>query len=217
MRWVVLALVGFVGCGGETDVASNSSDAGGDAPISGVTDPSCVDGNQYTDLPSGTCTQGASCSISTAIACPDGSIPPQTPKKWNCLCASEWSCINTDPGGLSLPSCLGSGGSSGASTGSGGSGGSGTGGSGIGGSTYTCAACASDYVTCANPGAPESVSVDVTMATAEGCHLEVKPPSSGAWDITCDPLQVCTSNASACIDAEYAGGKLTFANTTCWQ
>jgi hypothetical protein len=198
-------LAGVLGCGGQTDAASDSPDAGGDAPISGVTDPSCVDGKQYTGLPSGACIEGASCNISTVLACPDGSIPTQVPKKWTCACVSEWSCTNTDPGGLSLPSCLGPGGSGGAS---------GAGGSGIGGSTYTCAACASDYVTCVDPDTPASISVNVTMATEQGCHLE---GNNAAWDIICDPLQVCISNGSACIDAQYVSGKLTFANTTCWQ
>lgn len=211
MRCAWFTLLGLAACGGETDVASSSVDAGGDAPTFAGTDPSCVDGNLYTQLPSGTCQQGASCNISTKMACPDGSIPPQVPKKWHCVCASEWSCTNTDPGGLSLPTCSSSGGSSGAPPGGG------SGGSGVGGSTYTCAACASDYLVCSNPNAPESVSVDVTSATPSGCHLEIKPPSNGAWDITCDPLQVCTSNGSACIDAEFIGEKLTFGETTCWQ
>jgi hypothetical protein len=102
---ILLALLAAAcGSSSDDDEPAQSSDAGADT--SSVKDPSCEDGKQYTSLPAGACVEGATCQISTVMACPDGHVPTQSPHQWSCECKTDWDCTDLG-GGLSLPNCDG--------------------------------------------------------------------------------------------------------------
>ena len=101
----MLQLPGWA-CAGRTDDGDNQQPADAQAENIPV-DPNCSDGLTYFDALHGTCILGAGCKIRTRRKCPDGFVPPQTPKEWTCECPSgTWECSLVS-GGLSIPSCDG--------------------------------------------------------------------------------------------------------------
>lgn len=78
-----------------------------------------------------------------------------------------------------------------------------------------CEACAGSYQTCASPQATESISVEVTELGDAGCTLEIQPPSSGAFEIRCEPLQIC--DGTGCQPAELTSSALSWGTVTCYR
>lgn len=75
--------------------------------------------------------------------------------------------------------------------------------------TKTCGPCIHARFTCTRGAWVESVSFAVQGRSESGCDLVGEGPgTSGTWELSCEPLQVCSG--STCLAATYDGATLQF-------